>query len=190
MNDRPFNRLTAINHRFDLRVWRLWLPALFLPTVALWVFIASWLVSTWPRLDIFCALILLLICLFFVGWHVYLIFKGEKKLVLLLYLVLNIIILLIIHPLILGLPGRIGETVFQVNLHSGLARTHAVALRRVTLGSDAGVSARATDSKDYLEAWYTDWATLCLGGGKHYVLHFGKDGRLQSWGVEEWTDGC
>jgi hypothetical protein len=109
--------------------------------------------------------------------------------------VLVILILIIfLFPMLLGLVGRFESMRFNRGLHVGMTTSAVFALRDETHGSITGTlpSGRAlTDLRsDTPLVWYMEKATFCFESGSLYHLYFDKGGRLRSWFVEPYADGC
>lgn len=110
----------------------------------------------------------------------------------------GLLILLMIHPLLLGLPGRIGEFRFERGLHEGMSRGDVAALAHSTGGQSGsgewlwGESNGAREEIDSgaLPIMYADLETICVGSGNLYLLHFDRADRLSSWRAEYWSQGC
>ena len=95
------------------------------------------------------------------------------------------ILLFVLHPQIIGLPGRFSEVSFERQLHKGMPRAQINALINSTGGTiyrgapDNGVNVQFFDS-----------ATICLSQGDSVHLNFSADDRLQSWSIDRGADSC
>ena len=110
-------------------------------------------------------------------------------------LVLLILVLTtFLYPWLLGLVGRFESTRFNQGLRVGMTTSEVFALRDETHGSTTGTlsSSRAvTDFKSGTPlVWYMESGTFCFERGSLYHLYFDNGGRLRSWFVEPYADGC
>ena len=89
------------------------------------------------------------------------------------------------HPYLLGLTGRISEFRFEHRLRTGTPREQVLALA-LRLGYTPEPWARDVreGATGPLQVTFTDFATLCISGGKNYDLMFDQRSRLIDWKVE------
>jgi hypothetical protein len=108
------------------------------------------------------------------------------------------VIMLIIHPWLFGLPGRIESIRFRAGLHEGMTRAQVRRLIEITHG-DTSISVTPMTEfqgmRQETEAGVTlvhfiDMASLCEASGPLYHLRFDRDGRLGPWTVTSWVNVC
>ena len=100
-------------------------------------------------------------------------------------------VVVILHPYVLGLIGRINENIFRRELHVGMARGEVLARARA-LGY-----VREPWKRDEVEGatgplyiQFVDFDTLCISGGKAFDLNFDNHLRLTTWVVTDWQNAC
>lgn len=104
-----------------------------------------------------------------------------------------ILAIVVIHPYLLGLPGRVAEATFQHELRLGMHRSDAVRLARRLGGnvdSPRWMDNLKTGAPGNLDVTFIDLVTLCISGGKNYELGFSGQWRLTSWDVSRWGSAC
>jgi len=101
-----------------------------------------------------------------------------------------VIALLFFHGFLGGLPGFVGETVFQHTLKVGSSRADVITLERRLGGEDRvpGWSLQGTKgAPGVVGVQFSDYTALYGTSGKAFSLEFGPDWRLESWKVERWA---
>lgn len=96
---------------------------------------------------------------------------------------IGVVALIILHPYVFGLSGRLSELMFQSKLHKGMPRAEAVDLARRFGGTDLGgariapswVDSRTHGAAGSTDVQFVDFATLCVVNGKWYTLNFASD---------------
>jgi hypothetical protein len=100
-----------------------------------------------------------------------------------------VIALLVFHGYFGGLPGLIGETIFQHSLKVGITRADVIQLER-RLGGEDGIPdsslSETGGAPGTIDVRFADYAALYGTSGKWFQLDFGPDWRLSSWKVESW----
>jgi hypothetical protein len=100
-------------------------------------------------------------------------------------------VLLLLHPYIFGLPGRIAEDRFQKKIHSGMTRPEILRLAEAYGGSGLlGSPLYDQRSDGLLIVSFTDSVTFCVVGGKEYDFYFRPDWMLTEWKVHDWGNAC
>lgn len=100
-----------------------------------------------------------------------------------------LIALFLLHPLLVGIPGRIDSFRFGRHLSYGQPSDEVEKLRNATSPENG----RLPFSESYgspVVIRYMTWGSFCIEGGEQYALVFDSEQRLRSWSVEDWTDGC
>jgi hypothetical protein len=121
--------------------------------------------------------------------------KAHKRLVV--TLVSVYLVLVVLHPYIFGLPGRIAEMRFQMGLRRGLTRAEIIRLAQKYKGTGPfGTGLDMTEpvwdwrSEGAVHIQFVDWSTLCIVGGKDYAFYFSPNWRLTEWKVAGWGNAC
>jgi hypothetical protein len=107
--------------------------------------------------------------------------------------VVLILVFAFFHQYIVAFPGRVEEAIFETNLRTGMSRDDTEHLAHITFGGDIGVipsDAIKYPDPNAIFVYYTDFVTVCVGGGNLYVVHFDQSRRVKSWNVYPWADGC
>jgi hypothetical protein len=103
------------------------------------------------------------------------------------------LVLVVIHPYLLGLTGRVAETIFQHELRVGMQRSDVVSLARRLGGnvdSPRWMDNLETGAPGKMNVTFIDLVTLCISGGRTYGLTFNGHWRLTSWGASRWGNAC
>src|SRR5581483_6791863 len=106
--------------------------------------------------------------------------------------------LLLFHPYLFGLPGRIAEVQFQRHIRLGMKRSEIVRSAKQYGGTGPGFSDVTTaENSPYdwrsdasLDVYFIDFATLCVTGGRAYYFYFRPDFTLMAWKSEGWSNAC
>lgn len=118
----------------------------------------------------------------------------------------GIVVVMLFHPYLIGLPGRFDETRFARGLHAGLSRQQVQNLIADTHGSIDPAAANMAEAErencrsrpasctlnvnHALPVSYVEFATLCAASGQVFLLQFDHSNHLESWQTLDWTDGC
>jgi hypothetical protein len=109
-------------------------------------------------------------------------------------ILLILVLMFIVYPLALGSFGRFESMRFNNGLHVGMTTSEVFALRDETHGSTTGTLPSSNAVADFRSGtplvWYMEFVTFCYESGSLYHLHFDEEGRLRSWFVEPYADGC
>jgi hypothetical protein len=104
-----------------------------------------------------------------------------------------VIILVLGHPWLLGLWGRVGEQTFQHDLRIGMPRSEVLALARRS-GGRAYVPTPSysieSGAPGQLRVSFVDSFTLCIENGKEYQLLFNERWMLTGWEASDWGNAC
>jgi hypothetical protein len=92
--------------------------------------------------------------------------------------------LVVVHPWILGFPGRIQEWRFQAGLHRGMTRAKVLELANAT-GNES-----YTEDNGNVDVMGIDVATICIETGKKWIVQFDDSGRATTWNVVPNGSGC
>lgn len=91
--------------------------------------------------------------------------------------------LILFHPVIFGLPGRIGETLFLMRIRTGMSADQVRALMTKTGGMEYG-------GDNGFIVHYADFEMVCFARGDAIHVTFDTNDNVRSWQVDEWSDGC
>ncbi len=97
-----------------------------------------------------------------------------------------ILLLLLIHPWLFGLPGRLQEYRFQHGLKPGMTKDQVSRLWASTGVQDGPVP----DQYNGLHFLSVDWATLCDDRGQDIWVFFDRQKHVQSWNTSPYRTGC
>jgi|SRR5580698_5029899 hypothetical protein len=102
------------------------------------------------------------------------------------------IALLLGHPYLLGVRGRIDEYHFHRDLRLGMARSEILTLARRFGGRVYVPSGTfiANGAPELLRVSFVDSFTFCSEDGKEYQLSFSSHWRLTGWTVSDWGNAC
>lgn len=98
-----------------------------------------------------------------------------------------VVALLLFHGWIGGLPGRIGETIFEHSLKAGSTRADVIRLERRLGGEDRVPDWSLNDTKGapgIVDVQFYDYGSFYGTSGQWFHLDFAPDWRLESWSVE------
>ena len=86
---------------------------------------------------------------------------------------------------------------FARDLHAGMTRAEIVRLGEKYGGSGPFHSDLRREPPAYdwrsdgrLDVWFTDYATLCISGGKAFSFYFRPNWTLTEWKEEAWGSAC
>jgi hypothetical protein len=106
-------------------------------------------------------------------------------------------ICVLLHPYIFGLKGRIAEAGFEARLHKGMSRGDVRRLALQSGGAGPVESLSPSENPPYdrisdgaIDVRFTDFATLCVTGGKWFRLYFAPDWSLTQWETQSWHSAC
>ena len=88
------------------------------------------------------------------------------------------------HPWIFGFPGRAQEWGFAIGLHKGMTR------QQVLWWADKTGNAAFTEKNGNVDVVGWDFATVCVGSGKQWIIQFDDAGRVALWNVTGHADAC
>lgn len=94
------------------------------------------------------------------------------------------IVLILAHPWLFGLPGRVQEWRFQLGLHKGITRAQVLHLASAT------GNAASTEPNGNVDIVGWDFGTVCIASGKERIAQFDDAGRAALWNVTAHGDGC
>lgn len=100
------------------------------------------------------------------------------------------LLLLVVHPWLLGVPGRIAELRFKHAVREGMSRAEVAALAKSTRGDCCFLAPQIEPNTGPMEIDYTEWWTSCVRGGTTYLLDFDQHDRFRSWHAQPWKLGC
>lgn len=93
-------------------------------------------------------------------------------------------VLVLFHPFILGLPGRIGEALFLAQVNKGMNESQLFALMTRTGGDGPGFGKR------WPGVGYMTVGTICIAAGDVIYVALDSKGHPSSWYVDQWHDQC
>jgi hypothetical protein len=109
------------------------------------------------------------------------------------FVILGYLGVLVLHPYIFGLPGRIAEANFQRRIHPGITRAEVMLLARRYGGTTpffGDLEPYVRGPSGELNVWFADWVSLCIVNGKNYSFYFSPNSELRSWKVEPLGNAC
>jgi hypothetical protein len=104
-----------------------------------------------------------------------------------------ILTMLLGHPYLFGLRGRVAESIFQSHIHAGMTLKQVINFERKLGGADdlpAGAETWLPGAPGVVRVKFTDSVTLCIVAGKAFDLDFNSLWLLESWTIRNWGNAC
>lgn len=98
--------------------------------------------------------------------------------------VISVVVLVIFHPLIFGLPGRIGEALFMTLINTRMEEEQVLALMTRTGGEESWFGSNGPEVR------YTTIGTICVATGDAVHVALDNQGHPRSWYVDHWGEFC
>ena len=97
---------------------------------------------------------------------------------------ISVVVLVIFHPLIFGLPGRIGEALFLTQINTSMKEEQVLALMMRTGGDESWLGTSGPTVR------FTTIGTICVASGDEVRVTLDDQGHPRSWSVDHWGEFC